>query len=79
MIDERKIDFVANNLSMDIFEKNKKKLEKIIKDAYIKGFKDGVDKAAGVCNRCNGTAESNKNIADVCKSCKKNKAVIIDD
>lgn len=79
MIDERKIDFVANNLSMDIWEKNKKKLEKMIKDAYIKGFKDGVSKAADVCGRCNGIDDGNKNISDVCKSCKRNKTVITDE
>ena len=79
MIDGRLIDIVSKNLSGICWEKTEAKLEKMIKDAYIKGFKDGVYKAADVCGRCNGTTESNKNIADICKSCPKNKAVITGD
>lgn len=78
MIDGRLIDIVSKNLSEICWEKTEAKLEKMIKDAYIKGFKDGVSKAADVCGRCNGIDDS-KNISDVCKSCKRNKAVIVDD
>jgi hypothetical protein len=74
MIDGRLIDIVYKNLSEICWEKTEAKLEKMIKDAYIKGFKDGVSKAADVCGRCNGIADS-KNISEVCKSCPKNKAV----
>jgi hypothetical protein len=75
MIDGRLIDIVSKNLSEICWEKTEAKLEKMIKDAYIKGFKDGVSKAADVCGRCNGIDDS-KNISDVCKSCKRNKVVI---
>ena len=75
MIDGRLIDIVSKNLSEICWEKTEEKLEKMIKDAYIKGFKDGVSKAADVCCRCNGIND-NKNISDVCKSCPKNRAVI---
>lgn len=74
MIDERKIDFVANNLSMDIWEKNKKTLEKMIRSAYIEGFKEGTRKAAETCSRCDGQDENFEHGADVCKLCARNKA-----
>ena len=80
MIDGRLIDIVSKNCSEICWEKTEAKLEKMIKDAYIKGFKDGVSKTADVCGRCNGIdIDDNKNISDVCKSCKRNKAVIVDD
>lgn len=77
MIDERKIEIVADNFSYDYFNKHKKTLEKMIRSAYIEGFKEGARKAAETCSRCDGQDENFKHGADVCKSCKR--GVIIDE
>ena len=81
MIDQRIIEIVAKNYSEICLEKNEKKLkmlESMIKNAYIEGFKNGVEKAISACQQCDGIDESKKYGADVCKSCKKG-AVIVDE
>lgn len=77
MIDERKIEIIAQNFSYDYWDNHKKTLENIIRIAYIEGFKEGVRKAAETCNRCEGKDESFEHGADVCKSCKR--GVIVDE
>lgn len=79
MIDERLIEIVAKNYSSYYLNKHKTNvLEKMIRGAYIEGFKEGLQKAIETCGRCDGQDENFKHIADVCKSCKRNKAVIED-
>ena len=77
MIDERKIEIIAKNFSSDYLNKHKNTLEKIIRSAYIEGFKEGVQKAAKTCSRCEGKGENFEHGADVCKSCKR--GMIIDE
>ena len=48
MISEKKVDIVAKNLSENFWDSNKSKIKKMITEAYIKGFKDGVGKAENV-------------------------------
>ena len=79
MIDERKIDFVAKNLSSDFWDKYEQTLEKMIRSAYIEGFKEGVRKASETCSRCKGKDENFEHGADVCKLCTRNKKVIVDE
>jgi uncharacterized protein YnzC (UPF0291/DUF896 family) len=55
MIDERKIEIVAKNFSADSWDKYEKTLEKMIRSAYIEGFKEGVRKGIETCNRCEGS------------------------
>ena len=71
MIDERKIEIFAKNFSYDYLNKHKKILEEMIRSAYIEGFKEGVQKAAKTCSRCEGQDENFEHGADVCKSCKR--------
>lgn len=77
MIDERKIGIIANNLSRESWEKYQNSLQKMIRDAYKQGFKDGVEKAVKVCKKCKGFEKGKEYILDACKSC--NKVVIIDE
>lgn len=79
MIDERKIDIIAKNFSSDSWGKYEKTLEKIIRSVYIEGFKEGVEKALGTCSRCDGLGKNFEYVADACKSCPKNKEVIINE
>jgi uncharacterized protein YnzC (UPF0291/DUF896 family) len=71
MIDERKIETVAKNFSADSWDKYEKTLEKMIRSAYIEGFKEGVRKGIETCNRCEGKDENFEHGADVCKSCRR--------
>ncbi len=77
MIDERKIEIIAKNFSYDYWDNHKKTLENMIRIVYIEGFKEGVQKAAETCSRCEGKGENFEHGADVCKSCKR--GVIIDE
>ena len=79
MIDERKIKIIAKYFSYDYWDNHKKTLEKMIRSTYIEGFKEGVQRAIETCSRCEGIDENKKHIADVCKFCKRNKAVSGDD
>ena len=79
MIDERKIEIIAKNFSYDYLNKHKKTLEKIIRSAYIEGFKEGVRKATETCSRCDGYDENFEHVADACKFCTRNKKVIINE
>lgn len=77
MIDQRKIDIIAKNFSYDYLNKHKKNLEKMIRSAYIEGFKEGARKAAETCSRCEGQDDNFEHGASVCKSCKR--GVIVDE
>lgn len=79
MIDERKIEIVAKNFSSDFWDKYEKTLEKMIRSAYIEGFKEGARKAAETCSRCDGQDENFEHVADTCKLCTRNKKVIINE
>ena len=79
MIDERKIEIIAKNFSYDYLNKHKKALEKMIKNAYIEGFKEGVQKAIETCSMCDGYDENFEHVADTCKLCTRNKKVIVDE
>ena len=79
MIDERKIEIIAKNFSSDYLNKHKNTLEKMIRSAYIEGFKEGVRKASETCSRCKGKDENFEHGADVCKLCTRNKKVIVDE
>ena len=48
MISEKKVDIVAKNLSENFWDSNKSKIKKMITEAYIKGFKDGVGEVENV-------------------------------
>lgn len=79
MIDKRKIAIVAKNFSSDSWGKYEKTLEKMIRSAYIEGFKEGVQKAIETCSRCDGRDENFEHVADACKLCTRNKKVIINE
>ena len=63
MID--KVDIVSKNLAKDCMQKNEAKFNKILSDAYIEGFKKGVEKA-----RRSGLWMSDPNGFWVCSACK---------
>ena len=79
MIDERKIEIIAKNFSSDYLNKHKNTLEKIIRSAYIEGFKEGVKKAVETCSRCDGKGENLEHVADACKLCTRNKKVTVNE
>lgn len=79
MINERKIEIVAKNFSSDSWGKYEKTLEKMVRSAYIEGFKEGVKKALETCSRCDGNGENFEHVADACKLCTRNKKVTVNE